>query len=94
MNQQTIANPIPGTIPKFVPRIPCQKSQVIAIEGSKFREARLEIVLVAGPLLSTRSREDRHAKRGDRLRAAGAPQPGASRAVPRRGSPKPSLLQE
>jgi hypothetical protein len=28
LNQQTIANPITGTIPKFIRRIPCQKSQV------------------------------------------------------------------
>jgi len=28
LNQQTLANPTTGTIPKFVPRIPCQKSQV------------------------------------------------------------------
>jgi hypothetical protein len=28
LNQQAIANPITGTIPKFIRRIPCQKSQV------------------------------------------------------------------
>ena len=28
LNQQTIANPVTGTIPEFVRRIPCHKSQV------------------------------------------------------------------
>jgi hypothetical protein len=62
LNQQTIANLITGTIPKFIRRIPCQKSQVSSRHrGEQILASEAGIVLVAGSLLSTRSREDRHA---------------------------------
>ena len=61
LNQQTIAYPVTGTIPEFVRRIPCQKSQVSPYPSREILGRETGIVLIAGRF-ATGLREDRHAK--------------------------------